>query len=67
MRCHATLRFLCPACQHGQDHGGKCEQCGADFAKVAVAMALQAEIVEKGRRAQIGRRNEIVKQALLLP
>ena len=67
VRCHMTLYFTCPACKHTQDHGGKCDQCGVDFAKYAVMMELQMESQEKRQREQAESRNALVKQALLLP
>lgn len=33
-QCHATLVFKCPKCWHEQNHGGKCDHCGADFAQL---------------------------------
>src|ERR1700723_3009953 len=44
-RCHATLRFECPACKHEQRKGGSCEKCGVDFVKYigAVVAGQEAE------------------------
>lgn len=30
-RCHATLIFKCPKCDHTQLHGGTCDACGLDM------------------------------------
>lgn len=32
MRCHATLFFKCPKCDHNQAHGDTCDACGQNFA-----------------------------------
>lgn len=34
VKCHATLIFKCPKCWNEQNHGGKCDKCGADFAQL---------------------------------
>lgn len=52
VRCHAPMRFTCPACKHVQHEGGKCEKCGVDFAKYAALLVFQAKesaIEEKAR------------------
>ena len=30
-RCHATLLFTCPHCNHTQPHSGKCDTCGQNL------------------------------------
>ena len=66
-RCHATLRFECPACKHEQRKGGACEKCGVDFVKYigAVVAGKKAEADEVHDR--IERRTGIIKQVFLLP
>jgi hypothetical protein len=56
VRCHHPLRFTCPSCKHEQPHGGTCDKCGADFAKVAAMMVYQAQLqVEQSREAKKSR------------
>ena len=66
-RCHAPLRYICPACKHVQPHGGTCDQCGVDFAKHAAMLVFKAQqdsgLAKDRARARLG----IVKQILLLP
>jgi hypothetical protein len=66
-RCHATLRYECPACKHEQRKGGSCEKCGVDFLKYigAVVAAKKAEADQIHDR--IERRTAIIKQVFLLP
>jgi zinc-ribbon domain len=63
IRCHATLRFTCPACKHAQTHGGTCD---ADFAKYAVVLDMQLAAAEAERKRY---RNQatLVRQLVLLP
>ena len=66
-RCHAPLRYTCPACKHVQPQGGICEKCGVDFSKYAAMLVFQAQddsrkAVERSRRSY-----QAVKQVLLLP
>lgn len=66
-RCHATLRYQCPACKHEQREGGTCEKCGVNFLKyiTAVVAAKQAEADQIHER--IDRRTNVIKQVFLLP
>ncbi len=66
-RCHAPLRYECPACKNVQKTGGKCEKCGVDFAKYAAMLAFKAE--QDARQARETSRNRAgwAKQILLLP
>lgn len=64
VRCHATLRFVCPACHHEQLEGGVCEQCGVDFAKYAAVMEYHMETQEKLQHERTQSRQEVFKQAL---
>lgn len=67
VRCHMTMRFMCPACGHSQDQPGACESCGLDFAKYAIAAEFQMENQERLNRERQESRNELVKQALAAP
>ena|SRR5579863_4151947 len=67
VRCHMTLKFTCPSCKHTQEHGGACEQCGLDFGKYVGVMQFQMEKESRQQRESAKTRNELVKQALLLP
>jgi len=66
-RCHATLRYQCPACQHEQRQGGTCEKCGVDFLKyiTAVVAAKQAEADVIHERLE--RRSTFLKNVLWVP
>ena len=67
LRCHTPLRYVCPACKHVQREGGKCEQCGVDFAKYAMMLQfqMQSEMQQSRQRTKV--RTSIIKQILLLP
>ena len=67
LRCHAPLRYTCPACQHIQDHGGQCDQCGVDFAKYAAMMVFQAQTQAQQSREKLRNRYSLIKQVILLP
>jgi len=49
--CHATLMFKCPKCWHEQNHGAKCEQCGADFGQLQGVYLAQV-MAEEFRETQ---------------
>lgn len=66
-RCHAPLRYVCPACKHVQLQGGKCEKCGVDFGKYAAMLAFKAQQDSARAREQTRARTGIVKQIILLP
>jgi len=66
-RCHMTLHFVCPACRHTQDHGGRCDKCGVDFLKYAMAMHSQYEAQANRERSRARGRNTLLKQIILLP
>ena len=56
VRCHTPLRYTCPSCKNEQLHGGTCDKCGADFAKVAAMMVYQAQLqAEQSREARKSR------------
>jgi hypothetical protein len=67
-RCHATLRFICPACRHSQDdHGGACEQCGVDFAKYAAMLIVKEQVEAENQHTRVRNRVTLYKQAFLIP
>jgi uncharacterized membrane protein YvbJ len=66
-RCHTTLRFACPACRHIQDHGGKCDRCGVDFAKYAAMVAFRAEQGVQERRRHSHEKALLARHILLAP
>ena len=66
-RCHTTLRYFCPACKQVQDHGGKCDQCGVDFAKYGAMLVFKAKDDAKQAREQTRGRASLIKQIVLLP
>jgi len=66
-RCHAPAWFTCPSCKHKQDHGGRCEQCGLDFAKYATMLIFQGQTATKQERLRKKGRSEFLRQILLLP
>jgi hypothetical protein len=67
LRCHTPLRYVCPTCQHTQREGGKCEQCGLDFAKYAMMLQFQMQSQAQQQRQRSNTRKSIIKQILLLP
>ena len=67
VRCHTPLKYICPACQHVQLQGGKCEKCGVDFAKYAAMLVFKAKDTAQLERAKAQGRAAIWKQILLLP
>ncbi len=62
-----TLRYTCPSCKHIQTHGGKCDQCGVDFAKYAAVLQFQAKTEADQEHERVKARSSIIKQILLLP
>lgn len=66
-RCHATLRYLCPACKHEQRTGGKCEKCGVDFLKYIVAVMTSKKDESEVAHEQLQRRSNLLKNLLLMP
>jgi hypothetical protein len=66
-RCHATLRYQCPACRNEQRHGGTCDKCGVDFLKYisAVVAAKQAEADAAHERLE--QNSNLMKNLLLTP
>ena len=66
-RCHLTLRFVCPACRHSQEHGGKCDVCGVDFAKYAAVLLSQASSSVQEKRTRRRETASLVRQLALVP
>jgi hypothetical protein len=66
-RCHATLRFECPACKHEQRKGGSCEKCGVNFVKYITAVVAAKKVEADQVHDRIERRTGIIKQVFLLP
>lgn len=66
-RCHATLRYDCPACHHEQRHGGACDKCGVNFLKylnaVVTAKQAEADVIHD----KIERRTSLMKHVLYTP
>ena len=67
VRCHTPLSYTCPVCKHVQTHGGKCDQCGVDFAKYSAMLIFSAKDEAARERDRTRARTGIVKQILLLP
>ncbi|MBZ5545479.1 MAG: hypothetical protein LAO07_17675, partial [Acidobacteriia bacterium] len=66
-RCHTPLRYTCPACKHVQTHGGKCDQCGVDFAKYSAMLIFSAQNAAQREHDRTRERTSFIKQLLLLP
>ena len=67
VRCHAPLRYTCPACAHVQKLGGTCEACGVDFVKYGrMKLAAMQTDLEQGRR-RTRSRAALLKSLVLLP
>lgn len=66
-RCHATLRYVCPACKHEQRQGGKCEKCGVDFLKYIVAVMRSKKDEAELAHEELQRRSSLLKNLLLMP
>jgi hypothetical protein len=66
-RCHATLRYQCPACNHEQRHGGKCEKCGVDFLKYISSVVASKQGEADLAHDRLERRSNLLKNILLFP
>jgi hypothetical protein len=66
-RCHATLRFECPACKHEQRKGGACEKCGVDFVKYIGAVVAGKKAEADQVHDRIEQRTNMMKHVLWLP
>ncbi|MGD1155754.1 MAG: zinc ribbon domain-containing protein [Terriglobia bacterium] len=67
VRCHAPLKYTCPACKHVQLQGGSCEKCGVDFAKYAAMLAFRARDEADAQRSRAKARATVWRQIFLLP
>ena len=65
-RCHATLRYVCPACKHEQRQGGKCEKCGVDFLKYIVAVMRSKKDEAELAHEELQRRSSLLRNLLLM-
>lgn len=66
-RCHATLRYECPACKHEQRHGGTCEKCGVDFLKYITAVVATKKGESDAIHERHQQRSTLMKNLLLVP
>jgi len=66
-RCHATLRYECPSCHHGQRHGGTCERCGVDFLKYINAVVAANKNQADAEHVRIEQRSSLMKNILFVP
>jgi NMD protein affecting ribosome stability and mRNA decay len=66
-RCHATLRFECPACHHEQRHGETCEKCGADFIKYIAAIVATKRAEADLIHDRIERRSSLMTSVFWVP
>jgi len=67
VRCHAPLKFTCPACKHVQQQGGTCEKCGVDFAKYGAMMLLNVQSAAQAERERSRGRANAWRQTILIP
>ena len=66
-RCHTPLKYTCPSCKHVQLHGGKCENCGVDFAKYAAMLVFSAKNEAEAKRDRKQENAAVWRQIILLP
>ena len=66
-RCHATLRYECPACKHEQRHGGTCEKCGVDFLKYITAIVTARMSESDQERERLEQRSRLMRNLMLTP
>ena len=66
-RCHATLRYECPACKHEQRQGGTCEKCGVDFLKYIIAVVATKKAESDAIYEKQERRSTLLKNLLSVP
>ncbi len=67
VRCHATLLYKCPSCGSTQQHGGKCDKCGVDFAKYGAMMVAQEQIRASREHEKVRQNATTWRQIILLP
>jgi hypothetical protein len=66
-KCHATLRYECPACRNNQRAGGKCEKCGVDFLKYVGAVVAAKKAEADAIHERLESRSGLLKGLLWLP
>jgi len=66
-RCHATLRYQCPACKNEQRHGGTCEKCGVNFLKYITAVVASKQTETDVFEERQERRSTLLKNLLYVP
>ena len=66
-RCHATLRYECPACKYEQRHGGTCDECGVDFLKYIMAVVAEKHVQSDVTYERQERRSALLKNLLNMP
>ena len=66
-RCHATMRYECPACGHQQRTGGNCEKCGIDFIKYVTAVVAAKQAEADAFHDKIEQRSTLLKNLLFIP
>jgi hypothetical protein len=66
-RCHATMRYECPACRHQQRTGGNCEKCGVNFIKYVGAVVAAKQAEADAIHDKIEQRSTLMKNLLFIP
>lgn len=66
-RCHATLRYQCPACKHEQREGGTCEKCRVNFLKYIMAVVADKHTESDAIYERQERRSTLIKNLLHVP
>jgi zinc-ribbon domain len=66
-RCHATLRYECPACKHEQRQGGTCEKCGVNFLKYITAVVANKKAESDAVYERQERRSTFLKNLVYVP
>ena len=66
-RCHATLRFACPSCNHEQRQGGQCEKCGINFLKYIGAVVAAKQAKADADTERLDRRSAFLKHIIAIP
>jgi Double zinc ribbon len=66
-RCHATLRYQCPACHHEQRHSGTCDNCGVDFLKYVGAIVSAKKDQAEAIRERRERRSALFRSLVIAP
>jgi hypothetical protein len=66
-KCHATLRYECPACKHEQRHGGTCDECGVNFLKYITAVVASKQTRPDALEERQERRSTLLKNLFRVP